>query len=101
MADTSHAFHHMLEESGMTQSMLRIAHCIDNGPMEGFWGILKREEYYGSWQKKSCFFHCPLDGERFKEGQQPRFHPLLPLQKNFPHPLDKTVGIGYNNQCRR
>lgn len=47
MADTSHAFHHMLEESGMTQSMLRIAHCIDNGPMEGFWGILKREEYYG------------------------------------------------------
>ena len=47
MADTSHAFHHMLEESGMTQSMLRIAHCIDNGPMEGFWGILKRERYYG------------------------------------------------------
>lgn len=44
---TSHAFHHMLEESGMTQSMSRVAHCIDNGPMEGFWGILKREEYYG------------------------------------------------------
>ena len=21
--------------------------CIDNGPMEGFWGILKRERYYG------------------------------------------------------
>ncbi len=21
--------------------------CIDNGPMEGFWGILKRETYYG------------------------------------------------------
>ena len=36
-----------------------------------------------------------------KEGQQPRFRPLLPLQKNFPNPLDKTVGIGYNNQCRR
>ena len=36
-----------------------------------------------------------------KEGQQPRFRPLLLLQKNFPHPLDKTVGIGYNNQCRR
>ena len=27
--------------------MSRIAHCIDNGPMEGFWGILKRERYYG------------------------------------------------------
>ena len=25
----------------------RVAHCIDNGPMEGFWGILKRERYYG------------------------------------------------------
>ena len=31
----------------MTQSMSRVAHCIDNGPMEGFWGISKREEYYG------------------------------------------------------
>ena len=31
----------------MTQSMSRVAHCIDNGPMEGFWGILKRERYYG------------------------------------------------------
>ena len=31
----------------MTQSMSRVAHCIDNGPMEGFWGILKRECYYG------------------------------------------------------
>ena len=30
----------------MTQSMPRVAHCIDNGPMEGFWGILKRERYY-------------------------------------------------------
>lgn len=31
----------------MKQSMSRVAHCIDNGPMEGFWGILKREMYYG------------------------------------------------------
>ena len=31
----------------MTQSMSRAAKCIDNGPMEGFWGILKRERYYG------------------------------------------------------
>ena len=35
-----------LEEAGMTQSMSRVAHCTDNGPMEGFWGILKREMYY-------------------------------------------------------
>ena len=31
----------------MMQSMSRVAKCIDNGPMEGFWGILKRERYYG------------------------------------------------------
>ena len=30
----------------MTQSMSRVARCIDNGPMEGFWGVMKREMYY-------------------------------------------------------
>ena len=44
---TSKAFHHKLVQAGMTQSMSRVAHCIDNGPMEGFWGILKQERYYG------------------------------------------------------
>ena len=44
---TNRAFHAKLEAAGMTQSMSRVAHCIDNGPMEGFWGILKRERYYG------------------------------------------------------
>ena len=31
----------------MTQSMSRVAKCIDNGLMEEFWGILKRERYFG------------------------------------------------------
>ena len=44
---TNRTFHHKLEKAGMTQSMSRVAHCIDNGPMEGFWGILKRDRYYG------------------------------------------------------
>ena len=44
---TCRSFHHMLTKAGMTQSMSRVAKCIDNGPMEGFWGILKRERYYG------------------------------------------------------
>ena len=43
---TNRSFHHKLEKAGMKQSMSRVAHCIDNGPMEGFWGILKRERYY-------------------------------------------------------
>lgn len=44
---TNRVFHKKLEVAGMTQSMSRVAKCIDNGPMEGFWGILKRECYYG------------------------------------------------------
>lgn len=44
---TNRTFHSKLEAGGMTQSMSRVAKCIDNGPMEGFWGILKRERYYG------------------------------------------------------
>lgn len=46
---TNRTFHQMLEDAGMMQSMSRVAHCIDNGPMEGFWGILKRESYY--WKR--------------------------------------------------
>ena len=37
--------------AGMTQSMSRVARCIDNGPMEGFWGLMKREMYYGKKYK--------------------------------------------------
>ena len=33
-------------DAGMSQSMSRVGKCIDNGPMEGFWGIIKREKYY-------------------------------------------------------
>ena len=43
---TSKAFNNKLVEQGMIQSMSRVGKCIDNGPMEGFWGILKRERYY-------------------------------------------------------
>jgi len=44
---TSAVFHQKLREAGMKQSMPRVAHCLGNGPMEGSWGILKRERYYG------------------------------------------------------
>ena len=39
---TSAQFYTRLKKHHMKQSMSRVAHCIDNGPMEGFWGILKR-----------------------------------------------------------
>lgn len=44
---TNRYFYQRLVNAGMTQSMSRVGRCIDNGPMEGFWGILKRERYYG------------------------------------------------------
>ena len=44
---TTRVSHDKLVSAGMTQSMSRVGKCIDNGPMEGFWGILKWERYYG------------------------------------------------------
>ena len=43
---TSPYFQSALLKHEMTQSMSRVGHCIDNGPTEGFWGIIKSEMYY-------------------------------------------------------
>lgn len=43
---TSLQFKARLDKQKMLQSMSRVGRCIDNGPMEGFWGILKCEMYY-------------------------------------------------------
>lgn len=42
---TSRGFAKILKRHEMTQSMSRVSRCIDNGPMEGFWGKLKAERY--------------------------------------------------------
>lgn len=44
---TNNNFKCKLDSVGMCQSMSRIGKCIDNGPMEGFFGILKTEMFYG------------------------------------------------------
>lgn len=43
---TSMHFKKMLDDAKLTQSMSRVGCCIDNGPMESFWGTLKCEKYY-------------------------------------------------------
>ncbi|WP_410506248.1 IS3 family transposase [Haloimpatiens sp. FM7315] len=43
---TSKSFKVKLDAINAKQSMSRVGRCIDNGPMEGFWGILKSEMYY-------------------------------------------------------
>ena len=43
---TNKVFHQKLLDAGMIQSMSRVGRCLDNAPMEGWWGILKSEVYY-------------------------------------------------------
>ncbi len=43
---TSTYFKEKLDAANMKQSMSRVGRCIDNGPMESFWGTLKCEKYY-------------------------------------------------------
>ena len=43
---TNKQFHQKLVNAGMVQSMSRVGRCLDNAPMEGWWGILKSEMYY-------------------------------------------------------
>jgi len=44
---TTKVFKFKVQNAGMTQSMSRVGKCIDNGPMEGFFGTLKSEMFYG------------------------------------------------------
>ena len=52
---TSPVFRHMIDVQGMKQSMSRVACCLDNGPQEAFWGIIKTEmpELYDFHDKAS------------------------------------------------
>lgn len=43
---TSRGFQAIVETHGLNHSMSRVSRCLDNGPMEGFFGTLKCEEYY-------------------------------------------------------
>lgn len=43
---TSKGFKRRIDNAKITHSMSRVGKCIDNGPMELFWGILKCEKYY-------------------------------------------------------
>ena len=43
---TSYEFRRRTKKAKITQSMSRVGKCIDNGPMESFWGMLKSEKYY-------------------------------------------------------
>lgn len=40
-------YHKSLADKGIIQSMSRKGNCLDNSPMENFFGIMKREMFYG------------------------------------------------------
>jgi len=40
-------YHKALADKGFIQSMSRKGNCLDNLPMENFFGIMKNEMFYG------------------------------------------------------
>ena len=80
---TNKMFQSKLKEQEMEQSMSRVGHCIDNGPTEGFWGIIKTEMYqmYNITDEESLQFAI-RDYIRFysEERPQDRYHCKTPLE---------------------
>lgn len=80
---TSRAFKKKLEKQEMEPSMSRVGHCIDNGPTEGFWGIIKSEMYqmYEITDEASLRYAIK-DYLRFysEEHPQDRYHCKTPLE---------------------
>ena len=96
---TSKVFQKMLKDHEMEQSMSRVGHCIDNGPTEGFWGIIKTEMYqmYNITDEPSLRFAIN-DYLRFysEERPQDRYHCKTPLEVrneafSSEHPIGYTI----------
>lgn len=87
---TNHDFHKRLVDAGMTQSMSRVGKCIDNGPMEGFWGILKREKYYCKKFSSKQELMQMIDGfiDYYNNGRLQRgLGVLTPIEKYLSYPM--------------
>lgn len=80
---TSKVFQRKLKEHEMEQSMSRVGCCIDNGPTEGFWGIIKSEMYqmYDITDEASLRFALK-NYMRFYSDERPqdRYHCKTPLE---------------------
>lgn len=102
---TSKVFYRKLREREMEQSMSRVGCCIDNGPTEGFWGIIKSEMYqmYEITDEASLRFAIS-DYIRFytEERPQDRYHCKTPAEVRmealsadnptaYPIPVNKRI----------
>lgn len=80
---TNKIFQKRLREQGMKQSMSRVGHCIDNGPTEGLWGIIKSEMYCMYKITDEVSLRSAIDKYiKFyaEERLQERFHCKTPLE---------------------
>ena len=80
---TSKVFKIKLENQEMKQSMSRAGHCIDNGPTEGFWGIIKSEMYQMyDIRDEASLRYAIEDYIHFysEERPQDRYHCKTPLE---------------------
>jgi len=84
---TNKQFKNKLDSINAIQSMSRVSRCIDNGPMEGFWGIIKSEMYY--LQKFHTFEELKLAIDEYMD-----FYNMRRLQKK----LKGLTPIEYRNQ---
>ena len=82
--------------------MSRVGHCIDNGPTEGFWGIIKTEMYamytitdekslreaidqymhFYTYKRPQERFNCKTPAEIRKEAMENETAELYPIAKN-------------------
>ena len=102
---TGKSFKYKLQENGMTQSMSRVGHCIDNGPIEGFWGIVKSEMYkLQTFTSRNDLQAAIVKYIHFynEERLQERFHGQTPMQvrnaalntdspKQYPIPFNPRI----------
>lgn len=93
---TGMIFQKKLRKKQMKPSMSRVGHCIDNGPTEGFWGIVKSEMYQmHEITDETSLKHAIKDYIRFysEEQSQDRYHCKTPLEvRSEALSSDKPVG---------
>lgn len=102
---TSKIFQNKLQKQEMVQSMSRVGHCIDNGPTENFWGIVKSEMYYlNSFTDEASLREAIAQYMTFYTSQrmQSRFGGKTPAEvrtealaadtpKEYPIPVNKRI----------
>ena len=114
---SSRIFKSKLELMNMRQSMSRVGKCIDNAPIENFWGILKTEmKDYKKIENLSELEQAIIDQIKFynEDRIQERFNFLTPSEvrsesilaeslneevKKYPIPHNKKIADYKANYC--